>query len=452
MQVTIVAANAFRFDSRLRRTALALAGDGHTIAIVAFREAGLPDLERLDDRITVHRVDLDRRIRAGLRPLPDFLVDAVLWALGIDTDAVVLPAAQGGRRARFLGPLRRSLEIWANLRRSRPWRDAVLRVGGGADVFHAKALVALPVIRAAAAARGARFVYDIADLHSEAARLARMPGPVRWLIRRRERSLLHGVAATFAVSDAVADRAAAWFRIARPTVVRNMPERWRGDEPLPDVPRRLSEAAGLAPTTRVILYQGGLSVDRGIEELVVALDQEPLVSADVAAVFLGYGRLEGWLRSEAKRRPGRMAVVDPVAPAELLPWTASADVSYIGFPPRTLNLRLALSNKLYESAMAGVPVIVAAGTEHARVVARDGLGSVTDVEDPRALGAAILELLDEEPGGRLARRLRMRRRALETDNWQVESQAVVRAYRNLGKGRVGHDQAAPAAARGTEAT
>ncbi len=57
------------------------------------------------------------------------------------------------------------------------------------DVFHAKALIVLPVVRPRRLALGGRFVYDVADYHTEAARLARMPGIVREMVRRRERDL-----------------------------------------------------------------------------------------------------------------------------------------------------------------------------------------------------------------------------------------------------------------------
>ena len=69
-----------------------------------------------------------------------------------------------------------------------------------ADVFACKALIALPVIRAASRRTGGRFVYDIADIHTEAARLARMPAWFRALVRRRERRWMTDAAGLTAVS------------------------------------------------------------------------------------------------------------------------------------------------------------------------------------------------------------------------------------------------------------
>ena len=56
------------------------------------------------------------------------------------------------------------------------------------------------MIRAAARRTGGRFVYDIADIHTEAARLARMPGWFRALVRGRERGWMRAAAGLTAVS------------------------------------------------------------------------------------------------------------------------------------------------------------------------------------------------------------------------------------------------------------
>ena len=56
---------------------------------------------------------------------------------------------------------------------------------------------------------GGRFVYDIADIHTEAARLARMPGWFRALVRGRERGWMAEAAGLTAVSAGVADEVVA---------------------------------------------------------------------------------------------------------------------------------------------------------------------------------------------------------------------------------------------------
>jgi glycosyltransferase involved in cell wall biosynthesis len=268
-------------------------------------------------------------------------------------------------------------------------------------------------------------------LHTEAARLARMPAWFRGLVRGREGRWVREAAALTAVSDAIADEAARRFGVPRPVVVRNCPPAWRPDEGQPDVPDRLREAAGLPAERAVVLYQGGFSVDRGIEELVGALDVVPLADLDVAAIFLGYGRLRDWLLAEARRRPGRLAVLDAVPPDDLLAWTASADVGYVGQPPRTLNQRLNLANKLFESLMAGVPVLVADGTEHCRLVQEEGVGACADVDRPQAIAEATARLLSAPAYERDRLRRHCRSVALARYSWEHQRAGLIGLYRGL---------------------
>jgi glycosyltransferase involved in cell wall biosynthesis len=433
VRIAIVAANSVEFDSRLRRTATALAGDGHDVTIVGFGGPGLPDVDALPGApgVRIVRVALDRRIAQAFRPLPAAVRGALVRLLGIDAEATVLSPTRGRLIDRIAAPLRRLVEIVAVVRRTGPWTSAVLAAVPAADVYHAKALIALPVIRGAARARGVRFVYDVADLHTEAARLARMPAWFRRLVSGREARWIRDAASLTAVSDGVADEAARRFGVPRPVVVRNCPPAWRASVPLPEVADRLRPAVGLPPERAVVLYQGGFSVDRGIEELVAALDAPPLRDRDVAAVFLGYGRLREWLAAEAQRRPGRVAVLDAVPPDELLEWTAAADAGYVGLPPRTLNQRLNLANKLFESLMAGVPVVVASDTEHCRVVEAERVGACADIDQPAAIADALVRLLSAPAYERDRLRRHCRSVALARYTWELEQAGLLALYRTL---------------------
>jgi hypothetical protein len=229
LRVAIVAANTFEYESRLLKTALTLAGDGHAVTVVAFAGAGLPSAARLAERVELRRVVLERRISSGLRPLPGPLRSGVLRAAGMAADAETLPVAPAGGADRLRAPFRRGLEILATVRRGRAWADAVAGVAPDAEVVHAKALIALPVARAAVrqtAGRHGRFVYDVADLHTESARLVKLPRVLRSIVRRREQGWVREAAGVLAATPALATEVARRFRIAPPIVVLNSPPAW----------------------------------------------------------------------------------------------------------------------------------------------------------------------------------------------------------------------------------
>jgi glycosyltransferase involved in cell wall biosynthesis len=434
LRVAIVAANTFEYDSRLLRTGRALAADGHRVTLLALAAPNLPLSETLEGGLELRRLDVDRRVTSAFRPLPQAARRALASLLGFSPDAISLPPAGPHGLDRLRAPLRRAAEIMAHQRRIGPWSDAVLQAVPDADVYHAKALIALPVIARCARKTSGRFVYDLADLHTEAARLARMPALVRSAIRRREARWVRQAALLTAVSDGVADEAMRRFGVQRPVVVLNCPPAWRPDEPGAPRSTRLRVALGIPDQRRLVLYQGGFSVDRGIEELVRALETPPLGDLDAAVVLMGYGRLRDRLAAEALQRPGRLYLLDAVPPDELLEWTASADLGYVGQPPRTLNQRLNLANKLFECIMAGVPVVVAAGTQHCRLVAAEDLGACADIESPASISqvaAALLSAPDEE---RERRRAHCRSVALARFTWERQQTGLVGAYRALAVG------------------
>ncbi|HET7473051.1 MAG TPA: glycosyltransferase [Candidatus Limnocylindrales bacterium] len=432
MKVAFVAANTFQYDARQIRSATALAGDGHEVVLVGLAGPGLPARDSLEGGIELRRVAVDGTIASAFRPLPRSVRRLVARVLGIDPDASQLPPTRPSGLDRLRAPFRRLAEIAAHARRVGPWADAVVAAVPDADVYACKALIALPVIRAAAARRpGARYVYDIADIHTEAARLARMPGWFRALVRGRERGWMRGAAGLTAVSPGVADEVVRLFGVERPVVVLNCPPAWRPGVALPERTGLLRARTGIAPDRPIVLYQGGFSVDRGIEELVAALDEPGLANRDPAVVFIGYGRLEAWLQAEAARRPDRIVVVDAIPPAELQDHTVDADVGYVGQPGRTLNQRLNLANKLFEYLQTAVPVVVADGTAHADLVRNLEVGAVVDVDRPATIAAAIAALLDAPPDERERLRQHCRDVAMAEYTWEVQGRNVVELYRRL---------------------
>lgn len=433
LHVCFVTANTFEYDSRTLRAAQALAGDGHTVTVVALQGPALAAEEVLDGGIRLVRPPLDRRVSAAFRPLPSRLRRLIAASLGFDAEAVALPPRGRGWVERVRGPLRRGTEILAYRRRVGPWALAAAAAAPEADVFSAKALVVLPVIRTAARRSGARFVYDIADLHIESGRLARLPGPVKSYLYRRERAWMGEAVALTTVTEPMADEVVRRFRVARPTVVMNCRPRWRPDEPSPTSGRLRSAivAAGGSPDAQILLYQGAFREDQGIEELLPALAGDALRDVPLVAAFMGFGRMEAALREAAATATGRIVVLPPVPSVELLEWTSGADLAFVGAPPKTINLGLTIPNKLFESLMAGVPVVVAGGTAVARLVADAGAGVVVEPWSVSAVGTALAQVLEAPAEDRRALRVRARAAALDRYNWETERVDLVATYRLL---------------------
>ena len=177
----------------------------------------------------------------------------------------------------------------------------------------------------------------------------------------------------------------------------------------------------------VVLYQGGLQPGRGLEDLVAAVPALP----PCHLVFIGGGRLLARARGHGRRAGPRGFVhfLPTVPLAELLAWTASADIGVQPIRNTCLNHLSTDSNKLFEYAMAGLPVVASDFPEIRRVVSENDIGLLFDPETPGALAAALGRLVaDAELRSRLAGNARASARAL---SWEAQEAGLVGLYERV---------------------
>src|SRR5262249_51933615 len=120
----------------------------------------------------------------------------------------------------------------------------------------------------------------------------------------------------------------------------------------------LREFLDIPAHVRIALYQGYIQTDRELERLVLSAHH---LHPNIVIVMMGKGI--GNVREQLQEliaREGvanRVKIVPPVPYAELLDWTASADIGLTLFSPQySLSIRYTLPNKLFEYLMAGLPV------------------------------------------------------------------------------------------------
>ena len=179
-----------------------------------------------------------------------------------------------------------------------------------------------------------------------------------------------------------------------------------------------------------MLYQGGLAPDRGIEELIAALDE---LTGNIHLCLLGYGPLEAAFADEARRdaHRGRLHVLPAVPPTELLDWVASADIVAMPIQPSTLNHRLTTPNKLFEAMAAGVPVVASDLPGMAPIVAETGCGIVCDPTDPASIAAAIRSIFGMSAKERDAMSRRALAAAAGPYSWQAQVEVLLDEYGRL---------------------
>jgi glycosyltransferase involved in cell wall biosynthesis len=459
-RAVIVVPSTAEFDSRTYRIASALSARGHTVTVLARWRAGLAAEERHPAGYTIRRVPVEaidglpfpgavravrdvlrrldgRRRRAGSRSAAgraNAAAAAAGLAAGTAADEAGTGADDGAPGAhssqerssvlRRLGAsvIRRlaiQLTVRAQARASR-------RVCPPADLVHGMAYMGIPIALGLARNHRARVVYDARDIYLDAGNLARLSGPMRRLVARAERGWARRADRVITVNRPYAEVMAERWGVDLPLIVMNCSYRYVPPSPRE---RRFHDALGLDPATRVVVYQGGFSRDRGIEQLIAAMPDVP----GATLVLLGYGALGAELERVAAdpTTDGRVRIMAAVPPTELLDWIASADVVAMPIQPTTLNHRLTTPNKLFEALAAGVPVVASDLPGMAPIVRETGCGVLVDPTDPAAIAAALREVLATPAQVMAAWRARCSTAARETYNWERQMDGLLAEYSRL---------------------
>lgn len=188
----------------------------------------------------------------------------------------------------------------------------------------------------------------------------------------------------------------------------------------------LRENLGISEHTTLFLYQGALAPGRAVENLIRAFLNIKDRSASI--VFMGYGPLEDEVRSAAKLSDN-IFFHPAVSSESLVEYSASADFGFALVENSCLNYEFYLGNKLFEYAMAGVPVIVPDVLEMRQWVEKHGIGHVikdTSVEEIGSVIARVTKLQDPDIDRRIAE-------FNKVFNWEAQEQVLAEIYDGLSK-------------------
>jgi len=288
----------------------------------------------------------------------------------------------------------------------------------GADVFHSHDLNTLRVGATCKARTGAMLVYDSHELQTERNRMTEQG--------KRKAQAEEGE--YLPAADAMIVASPSWIKWNRnlygqlpdPTIsVLNVPEPTAIDRT-----KDLRTELGIGIDERIVLYQGSIQENRGIEPAIDAVEHLDKVTL----VVIGYGHHRPVLEDlvVARGLTSKVRFLGPVPNVELISYSASADVGLANIVNSSISYNTSLPNKLFEYAMAGIPVVGSDSPEIGRIVVEERIGQVCDADDPEGLARAITKILEDPshytPG---------LERASATYNWNIEQEKLLDLYKAL---------------------
>ena len=175
----------------------------------------------------------------------------------------------------------------------------------------------------------------------------------------------------------------------RPKVVRNIPRR---SGALKKVSRK---SLGLPEDRHIIIMQGsGINVQRGVEELVEAMQ----FVDNTILLIIGGGDVIPLL----KEMVNELGLLDKVTFKSRLPYeqmmqyTAVADLGLTLDKATNLNYKYSLPNKLFDYIQAGIPVLSSSLPEIEKIILKYQVGDFIPDHNPRNISEKINHLLKNQ--------------------------------------------------------
>jgi glycosyltransferase involved in cell wall biosynthesis len=412
--------------SRSLRIGRALAAEGYEVEIAAITGAGVPDRED-GGTVCVRRY----------RPSGFFARMAATYQVPVEERVGAAAARRGAMPVRVARAMAGRFWRWVFWPHTvRGWWRTLARELPPADLYHACGSLTIGAAlaarrRDARAGRRSVVIYDVIDIVMESNNVLGFPGLVRRWLSWRERRWARASDAIVSVNEPFADRVVARMRPrVRPVVVPNYPEPWTSPAGTPDLIRT---ELGLPASTRIVLFQGRLGPNLGLDESAEAI----LLVPDAVLVLIGFGRWFDLCRARDRdpRLAGRHFTLPARHPDELLGWTASADVALIPLPAISYNQRFTTPNKFLEAMAAGTPIVLGPNLPTMEaMLQRHDLGRVARSLGPADLAAAIRALLDRPDTVRADERDRIRALAAERFTWPVAAHVYGELVRSLADG------------------
>ena len=377
MKIANVVLNDFTRDNRVLKTSIALVEAGHEVTVVALHRNQLPRVEQHPAGFRIERVRIY---------IPGF---------------------------RVLAPFK--------------WAELALRIAltyRKADAWHCNDAEAFGMGLLAKRLRsGLKLGYDCHEFESE------RNGKPTWLskaVRRMETRYIRKAEEVIVVSPSI--QAAYESRyieqgMRRISLVRNVPNARSGN----GATQPLRTNLGLESDDFVAIYQGALTINRGIETLLAMAPQ--LNGSRIHLVFMGYGMLEPQVM-EAVHQNANVHFQPAVPYEQVLDYTGDADVGLVSVKPVCLSYLYCLPNKLFESIQAGIPVLVNDLPDCVALVDEFGIGARVANDTPDGWYAALVEAESKSPAWKV-QAIGGMREAQVALNWENESHRLTAIYDRL---------------------
>ncbi len=274
----------------------------------------------------------------------------------------------------------------------------------------------------AAKIKGKPIVYDTHEYYCGTPELVNRPG-VQNFWRRIERFIFPRLTDVITVNESIADLYEKEYQ--KPLhIVRNIPKRQQ-DFVLTKTRKDLQ----LPENKTILIFQGaGINMDRGVEELVQAMQ---FVHENIVLLIVGSGTVIHLIKQLAKdiQIEDRVIFVPRVPLQELRNYTQLSDFGLTVDKDTNINYRFSLPNKLFDYIRSGLPIIASELTEIKKIITHYDIGTFIKNHQPQHIAEVINKTVeDEEMIRKWKENLQLADQELAWENEEEVLQKIYRKY------------------------
>jgi glycosyltransferase involved in cell wall biosynthesis len=288
-----------------------------------------------------------------------------------------------------------------------------------ADLFLSNDLDTLPANWLASVIRHLPLVHDCHEYFRGVPELNGRPGTIR-IWKMIEDHIFPELNKVYAVNDSIAQiYHAEYGNVVK--VIRNMPFRRTQEN------KKTKKELGIPEDHQVILYQGAVNVDRGLDE---AIDAMKFLQTKATLLIIGTGDILQKLKEQVIKNAlsDNVLFAGQIPLEELSAYTMIADIGLSIEKDVSLNYHFCLPNKFLDYIQCNVPVLISPLIEMKAIVEKYNIGEMITSHDPVYLAGKMDDMLNNRV--KLAFYRENLKKAAPELCWENEQQELIRIFQD----------------------
>lgn len=299
------------------------------------------------------------------------------------------------------------------------------------NFIHAHDLYNLQTAIKTAQVCGAKTVYDAHEFETH--RNHKMSATLKTIVESQERKYIKKADGVITVSKSIARELSQMYNLENVQIIYNSPITAVQGKRRSSVTIR--KDLKLDKSTPLALFVGKVydihSHDHRVDHIIQAMAHTP--DMHLALLSITTPKSVQQIRHWAERYfvEDRVHLVDPVPYEKLVDYIRTADLGVYAMPARCMNIEYSMPNKLFEYALAGMPLAASNLTDALDFLNELEIGEVFDPNDIRQIAKTMMSVYASKKTYKMnSHRLKLAR---EKYGWEAQGQALIALYDKIAK-------------------